>query len=127
MILHQGMVIQEGEEGKLAYSLLIHTDIEHITNINPRTISLFGFNGYPLFIGVDPFEDFEFKEKANLYTTRETEVLRLTGSGYSNKEVADALFLSEETIKSHKKNILAKSDCKNITEVVTRCVKNGWI
>ena len=44
---------------------------------------------------------------ANL-TTREVEVLRLIGQGASNQEIAEALFVSEATVKSHVGHIFAK-------------------
>jgi DNA-binding NarL/FixJ family response regulator len=43
-------------------------------------------------------------------TSRELEVLRLVAEGRSNREIADALFISVPTVKSHLTNILGKLD-----------------
>ena len=76
LMLHQMMPIEVDSNGNFAYSINIHTNIEHITTINPRTISLFGFNGMPSFLGIDPFDATIFDTKENKFTDRETEVLR---------------------------------------------------
>ena len=43
-------------------------------------------------------------------TLRELEVLRLVAAGHSNREIADALFVSVPTVKRHLSNILGKLD-----------------
>jgi LuxR family maltose regulon positive regulatory protein len=51
---------------------------------------------------------------------RETEVLALIAAGYANKEVAELLSLSPQTIKVHTRNIYAKLSVRNRTEAVRR-------
>lgn len=51
---------------------------------------------------------------------REYEVLLLIERGYSNKEIADQLFVTESTIKTHVSNILVKLDAKRRTEALVR-------
>jgi DNA-binding NarL/FixJ family response regulator len=46
-------------------------------------------------------------------TKREIEVLQLITKGYSNKEIADQLFVSTHTIISHRKNISEKTGIKS--------------
>lgn len=46
-------------------------------------------------------------------TRREREVLQFIASGYSNKEIADKLFLSIRTIESHRLSLLQKLEVKN--------------
>jgi DNA-binding NarL/FixJ family response regulator len=60
-----------------------------------------------------------FSQKARL-STREKEILQLLLSGLSNTEVAQKLFLSELTIKTHRKNIMAKLDAHNLAELMQR-------
>jgi DNA-binding NarL/FixJ family response regulator len=47
---------------------------------------------------------------------REQEVLRLIGSGYSNREIADCLYLSEGTVKNHVTQILSKLQLRDRTQ-----------
>ncbi|MGE8453528.1 MAG: response regulator transcription factor [Pseudomonadales bacterium] len=53
-------------------------------------------------------------------TTRESDVLRLLLSGFSNKEIAGKLSLSAETIKVHRRNIYAKLNIKSQSELFAR-------
>jgi DNA-binding NarL/FixJ family response regulator len=60
-------------------------------------------------------------------TAREIEVLNLIAAGNANKEVAGRLRISEDTVKSHIKNILAKLGANDRTHAVTTAVKRGII
>lgn len=58
-------------------------------------------------------------------TNREHEVLRLVARGMSNAEIADQLVLSENTIKTHIKNILSKLQVKSRREALAYASKAG--
>ena len=60
-------------------------------------------------------------------TTREVEVLQRMARGESNKEIGAALFVSEGTVKTHVKSILAKLDASSRTEAVTIATRRGFI
>jgi DNA-binding NarL/FixJ family response regulator len=60
-------------------------------------------------------------------TRREIDVLRLIAAGNANKEIAAQLSLTEETVKGHVKNILAKLDANDRTHAVTIGLKRGII
>jgi DNA-binding NarL/FixJ family response regulator len=51
-------------------------------------------------------------------STREYEVLQEIASGLSNKEIADKLFVSESTIKTHVSNLLSKLHAKRRTQAI---------
>jgi DNA-binding NarL/FixJ family response regulator len=53
-------------------------------------------------------------------TKREKEILTLMKLGKTNKEIADMLFLSELTIKSHRQNMMRKFDARNIAELISK-------
>jgi len=53
-------------------------------------------------------------------TNREGEVLTLIMKGYTNKEIADILFINFETVRSHRKNILQRTGCKNTAALVSQ-------
>ncbi len=56
-------------------------------------------------------------------TKRERELVELIYQGKSNKEIAEELFLSESTVKTHIYNIFRKMEVKNRIEVI--CIVNG--
>jgi DNA-binding NarL/FixJ family response regulator len=60
-------------------------------------------------------------------SAREVEVLRLVSGGNANKEIAAQLSITEETVKGHVKNILAKLSANDRTHAVTIGLKRGII
>jgi len=64
-----------------------------------------------------------FVEKWGL-TTRESEILHHLGQGCSNAKIAEKLFISENTVKFHIKNIYIKLNVKNRMEAILRCNEN---
>ena len=56
-------------------------------------------------------------------TNREIEVLRLVAKGMSNREIAEELYISENTVKNHVRNILEKLHLHNRMEAVIYAVK----
>ncbi|SHE83766.1 two component transcriptional regulator, LuxR family [Thermoanaerobacter uzonensis DSM 18761] len=60
-------------------------------------------------------------------TPREIEILKLISKGYSNKEIAQKLFLSEKTVKNHVYNIFKKLDVKDRTQAAIYMLKNETI
>ncbi|WP_121614527.1 response regulator [Mesobacillus foraminis] len=67
------------------------------------------------------------KEKpasASSLTMREQEVLRLTVLGYTNKEIAERLYISAKTVENHKANIMNKLGLKQKHEMIQFGIKN---
>ncbi|GIJ09932.1 response regulator [Micromonospora andamanensis] len=58
-------------------------------------------------------------------TEREQEVLRLVARGYSNREIAELLFLAEGTVKNHVSTILTKLGARDRTNAVLRALHEG--
>ena len=50
---------------------------------------------------------------------REMEILGLIMLGYTNQQIADKLFISFETVRSHRKNILEKTGAKNTAALIS--------
>jgi DNA-binding NarL/FixJ family response regulator len=60
-------------------------------------------------------------------SSREMDVLRLVGSGNSNKQIADKLSIGETTVKSHITNILSKLGANDRAHAVTIGLQRGII
>jgi DNA-binding NarL/FixJ family response regulator len=60
-------------------------------------------------------------------TERELEVLQLVMLGNRNRDIANRLFISQETVKAHIKNILEKLGASDRTEAITVAVRRGII
>ena len=63
----------------------------------------------------------------SLLSQREWDVLMELGQGQSNVEIAEALFVSQETIKSHIKALLQKLKAKDRTHAVVIAFQQGWL
>ena len=68
----------------------------------------------------------ENKPAATL-SDRESEVLRLIASGYSNKEIAGQLSLSVKTVEAHKANAMRKLGLRGRIDIVKFAVLQGWL
>ncbi|NVK82807.1 MAG: response regulator transcription factor [Cytophagia bacterium] len=72
-------------------------------------------------VEVGPIVEIDQVQIQNLgLTEREMEVLQLISEGYSNVEIGERLFVSENTIKTHVSNLFVKLDVKRRTQAVTR-------
>jgi DNA-binding NarL/FixJ family response regulator len=58
---------------------------------------------------------------------REMEIIKLVAEGYSNKEVADKLFLSTHTVTTHRKNIMNKLGVNNTAGLVLFAVRENIV
>jgi len=65
------------------------------------------------------------KQKKNILSARELEILKLVAAGKTNHDIAELLSVSENTIKFHLKNIMQKMSVSNRTEAVTYAMQEG--
>jgi Response regulator containing a CheY-like receiver domain and an HTH DNA-binding domain len=65
------------------------------------------------------------KEPEEALTPRERDVLQMVAEGATNREIATALFVSENTVNFHMKNILRKLHLKNRTQAAAYAVRRG--
>lgn len=63
----------------------------------------------------------------DVLTEREREVVRLVAMGRSNREIAEQLFISEKTVKTHISNILAKTNLEHRTQLAIYAIKNKLV
>jgi DNA-binding NarL/FixJ family response regulator len=65
-------------------------------------------------------------EKVNL-TDREIEIIKLIAKEMNNATIGDALFISERTVESHRKNIYRKTNTTNIVGLLKFAFANGLV
>ncbi|MGF9700205.1 response regulator [Paenibacillus sp. MABNR03] len=61
----------------------------------------------------------------NPLTTRELEILQWVSAGYTNREIADQLGISDQTVKNHLKNILQKLQLENRVQLTRYALESG--
>ena len=70
------------------------------------------------------------RQEANsnsILTDRELEIIKLISLEYSGKEISDQLFLSTNTVETHRKNIMKKLDAKNSISLVKYALRNNLV
>lgn len=68
--------------------------------------------------------DLENASLTKSLTRREKEILQLISEGISNKQIAEQLFISENTVKNHIKNLLEKLKLENRVQLATYAIKH---
>lgn len=120
----------------------------HITNVHSERvyirheIILYKLRKYTL--AINYFSDVTVKEKIERYfkvskdyrgcnsydkriksiSPREKEVLKLVADGFSSKQIADRLFISNHTAITHRKNLIEKFKVKNTAQLIKRASRN---
>ena len=69
----------------------------------------------------------KISEKESPLTERETEILGLAGDYKNNKEMAEVLFISIDTVRTHFKNIYEKLEVHSKVEAYSKASKENWI
>jgi DNA-binding NarL/FixJ family response regulator len=67
------------------------------------------------------------EEQFDVLTPRELEVLKLIAEAYTNKQIADALFISIKTVERHRQNILDKLGMRDRVELTRYAIRRGLI
>ena len=66
-------------------------------------------------------------ESHEALTDRENEVLKLLGQGKSNKDISQALFIGEQTVKTHVSHILDKLGVPSRTQAALYAIRAGLV
>jgi len=125
---HQALHTYKDENGRLLQAVNIHTHIEHITQNNSYIVLVSGINGREDFHQMQWIKKDHFpKSAAVVFTTREVEILNCIAKGYATCEISGMLNISEETVRTHRKNILKKADARNSSELVRKAFEWGYL
>jgi DNA-binding NarL/FixJ family response regulator len=61
----------------------------------------------------------------DILTRREVKIIKLIVDGYTNKEIATLLNISFHTVRNHRRNIMQKTQQKNITRLIKFTLNSG--
>jgi len=121
---HQALMLTIDEDGGYGKSLNIHTRIDHLSNISNYKISLIGLHGEPSYMNLN-IEG--ISDSSPTFSKREIDIIKHISEGCGSGKIAEKLFIAESTVKTHRKNILEKSGCKNTAQLIKACVLQGLI
>ena len=105
---------------KSVFLLKVHTNIDWFKKRK---------YGYHYYIGNDlsnfRYPDEELLCEGNILTHREMEIVRLIESGLVTEQIAEKLFLSPNTVNTHRRNILEKTNKLHISDVIYDLTEKG--
>lgn len=123
-LLHQALQIDYDEKNYYR-TLSLQTDISHIKPEGKPCFSLIGLDGEPSYYNIKDAN--AFTKSYDRFTRRERDVLKRIVEGKSSKDIAADLYISKQTVNTHRKNILAKAGVKTPVELVGMAIKEGWV
>lgn len=115
----------EPEAGNPILNLVVFTDIGDFKTDNNMTLTISRLESGVGYVKV--FSKSYVPQRKPMLSVRESEILRLSLNGLSSKMIADKLFISIQTVKNHKANMMEKTSAKNIAELINLSLKNNWI
>jgi len=125
VLLHiQGVPILFNLKGKPQSFLVIVSDITHFkSKVNGKSYIIDSNNVEEI---VKLPIDLVAGENVTV-TDSEKRILKLMAEGYSSKMIANKLFISEHTVKNHRKNMLKKFECTTSSALIKMALTEGWI
>jgi DNA-binding CsgD family transcriptional regulator len=119
-LLFQAYSFYSETPDKTIFTLLVLTDLSSFKIDN---------HGYHYYLGDDPamfrYPDVDLLRTGNVYTDREFEIIKLIAEGLGSEQIADKLFLSVNTINTHRRNILKKTRKSTTQELVIELKEKG--
>lgn len=73
------------------------------------------------------FSNMQKENESTNLTSREIEIIKLIEKEYSNKEIANQLFISERTVETHRKNIFRKTDTSSVIGLIKYAYEHNLI
>lgn len=123
-------VMNSGASGyilKTSDSASIISAIEEVLEDGTYVSDEVGIGGYS---AAKTVEDVRFEDKfinKHSLTKREVEVLRMIAQAKTNKEIGSELYISDQTVTVHRKNIMRKLSCNNATSLMKVAYEVGLI
>lgn len=134
-MLHQAVSLSISDCGKAQHVLSIHSDVSHLKLPNNKNVSFISLSNQKSYLNVAVDEGafnpeaviLNKKELSNVLSLREKEILDLLAKGHNAEQISEMLHLSFNTVRTHRKNMLKKSNCSNTTELVVQALMEGLI
>jgi len=115
-----GYVLKESDPQELVSA--VHAVYEGNTFLSPAVAKVM-VGSYLQGAGVDEQEDEKFKT----LSPREIEVFNLVADGYTNREIAEQMYLSVRTVERHRASMMNKLGLSNRIELIRYAVRKGLI
>lgn len=131
---NSGIELMEELSAKLCFEIIFITaysddkTVRNASSLHPLNYLTKPFNERQLLTSVRlALMSLQGEESPARPTARETEVLRLLSKGYTNEKISEHLFISALTVKTHRRNLLAKYNLRNTAELIALAINQKWI
>ena len=128
--INSGKIISKALSIGITSHLLKNCDFDEIVEAVYKTARGEQFMCGKIVTGIleeKPENAFEYTCEGLNISEREMEIIKLIAEGFSNKEVADKLFLSTHTVTTHRKNIMNKLGVNNTAGLVLFAVRENLV
>lgn len=98
-------------------TIIQHIDITNVKGNELMELHFIGLHGQPSYYNIEDKADIQ-KQAAIKFTKRELIILRLLDQGKTSEHIANELFISIHTVRTHRKNILQKAGCENTIDLL---------
>jgi len=117
-IIQRNSFIQSDEKGNPLLSLGVVTNIDHFKEASPVIQLVEKVNNHADRVELVAKNTYYLHEEDKIFSKREQEILLYLADGFTSKQIADKLFLSEFTIINHKRNMHHKSNTQNTAALI---------
>ena len=124
-VLAQNSVLQSDSKGNITHVLGVYSDISHWKKSEHQMGSIVSAtDGFCYFFTCN---DSDTNKPQTSLSKRELEIVKLLAKGYSSKLIAEELFISFNTVNTHRQKIIEKTNSKNTGGVVQFAASHGLI
>ena len=127
--LHQGFPLATNAFGQITKLMLIHTDMTGFDYYNDEDISFISITeDHQSYYSINNWKEHAkgLSEDYEL-TPRQLEIVQMIAAGDSNKEIAQKLDVSLETIKTHRRDLLRKTGKNTFYELISDVIDRGLL
>lgn len=123
-VLRQSTFTGLSSNGKPTFEYINSTDITGFRTSNNITLTVHQISAAGTY---ELCSEHEFSKNQSVFTEREKQVLELVRQGFTTRQIACKLYLSVETIKSHRKHIIAKMGTGNMMAAINKAITKSDI
>jgi len=129
LFLHQAIALTLDPMDHLSKTYIICSDISSYGDKGNRSISFIDIRGIKSYTKVELEEDLKALHVSDIdeLSPREMEILKLIAEGYNSREIAEALFISYDTVRTHRNNIISRNNFKSINHAVAYYIRQGLL
>ncbi|MBH1959600.1 MAG: response regulator transcription factor [Flavobacteriia bacterium] len=127
MFHHQSVHTLKSESGHLLEAVNIHTNINHLAPRNNYHVLVSGIGGRNDFHQMRWAKRHNDMAETQPLSKRELEIVALLAKGLNTRSISEKLYISQHTVKTHRKNILSKTQCKNSSELICLAFEQGYV